>query len=623
MRFLRLIILFLMALPYTVPSHAQKDKLGKNDIAAVLTELDSVIAQKQTYHTMRQSRADSLLRVVNSCSPDVYIKKCMELYEALADFDGKQTLKALERIQKTQLYQTDANLHAWVDLNASRVYGTMGLYHKANHLTAQIDPKKLSIDERLHYYHTCRSNYEKIADYMSDISVVQDEEKQMIAYFDSILVLQPEGSGRDITIANKEVYLNHPNEALKVIQKHFDQSEGKERIYMCMALASIYELLNDKQHYIYYLAVTATEDIRSGTTEYQALPYLIHALYDEGDIDHAYQYLMCTMEDANAYPSRSLGLDVSRYFPVINATYSNHKDYEARSDKQKRNSLAITFTLLALSICVAFYLGWHQNNAAEERRRADQLQKALDQAEIADRIKTVFIQNMRHEIRTPLNAIMGFAQLMSNDLSEEERSLYNGYIKESNDQLLSTLDSIIDVSNMEVGTFNFRFEEVDVDELCKSRMADTQELLPDGVEYIYKPQQPGMRLSTDRKRVGQVLYNLLSNACKNTAHGAITLSVAHYIANDSIQFVVTDTGSGIPPDKAKVIFEHFEKLDHYSPGLGLGLYVSRLIARALGGDIYLDTKYTNGARFIFTVPNNHQASTTTESQPQKQEEVLT
>ena len=73
---------------------------------------------------------------------------------------------------------------------------------------------------------------------------------------------------------------------------------------------------------------------------------------------------------------------------------------------------------------------------------------------------------------------------------------------------------------------------------------------------------------------------------------------------DDIEFIVTDTGCGIPAEKVNVIFEHFEKLDHYSPGLGLGLYVGRLIARALGGDIQLDMLYTDGARFVFTVSNH-------------------
>ena len=323
---------------------------------------------------------------------------------------------------------------------------------------------------------------------------------------------------------------------------------------------------------------------------------------------------MCTMEDANTYPSRRLALGVSKYFPLINSSYRSHKAYLSHNEQMKRNSLIIIFTLMALALGFAFFLGWRQTKAAEERRRANQLQKALDQAEIADRVKTVFIQNMRHEIRTPLNAIMGFAQLMSNDLSDEERAAYNGYIRESNDQLLSTLDDIIDVSNMETGAFNFKFEEMNIDELCHEHIEENRGLLSPDVQILYKPKEKGITLCSDKKRIGQVLDNLISNACKNTTSGTITLDVAHYIDREKLQFVVTDTGTGVPPEKAEVIFEHFEKIDHYSPGLGLGLYVCRLIARALGGDIYLNTEHTGGAQFVFTVPNY--------TPPQEEEELI-
>lgn len=602
MRLIRiLIIILLMAFPLSVLAQFTHSKA---EIEAVLTELDSAIAHKSIYQARCQARADSLLREVNASHPDQYVKKCKELFNVLFSFDGRQSLKVLERIRKTDLYTEDANLRAWTDLNASYIYGTMGLYHKATNITNTMDTLGLSKEERVQYIRTCRANQEKISEYMADISVAQDEEHQMIAYYDEIIQLTPAGSERDLVMAQKSVYLNHPQEALKILVNILPDAKGKSQTAMSMALASAYDQLNDRDNYIYYLAQTSLNNIKSGNTRYEALPYLVYVLYEEGDINRAYSYLMCTMEDANTYPSRILALDVSKYFPVINSTYSAQKMDEAKIEKTKRNSLIVTFALLALSIAVAFYLGWHRNNAAEERKRADALQKALDQAAIADRVKTVFIQNMRHEIRTPLNAIMGFAQLMSNDLSDEERSLYNGYIQESNNQLLSTLDDIIDVSNMEVGTFNFHFEDIDIDQLCNSSMDITRELLPPGVDYFYQPFTPGLKLHSDPKRIGQVLHNLLSNACKNTTNGHITLSAAQLKASDSIQFIVTDTGVGIPPDKTDVIFEHFEKLDHYSPGLGLGLYVCRLIARALGGNIQLDTLYTDGARFIFTVPNN-------------------
>jgi signal transduction histidine kinase len=209
---------------------------------------------------------------------------------------------------------------------------------------------------------------------------------------------------------------------------------------------------------------------------------------------------------------------------------------------------------------------------------------------------------MRHEIRTPLNAIMGFAQLMSNDLSDEERSLYNSYIQESNNQLLSTLDDIIDVSNMEVGTFNFHFGEIDIDTLCTEKMEETRELLSPGVEFIYQPLPKGLKLQSDYRRIGQVLHNLLSNACKNTPSGVITISAAHLNLNDSIQFVVTDTGIGIPADQAENVFNEFVQLNEYIDGTGIGLTVARSIARRLEGDIALDTSYSGGARFLYMLP---------------------
>ena len=581
---------------------AQGPNVSKSDVEAVLVELDSAIVHKKEYQELRKAQADSLERIVSTCPPAKYVEKCKELYNLLSDIDGRGALKTLERIRRTEQYEHDTNLQAWTELNASHVYGTMGLYHKANNITAVLDPATLSTEERIHYNRTNIDNGANISDYMSDISVVQNEEVQMKAYYDDMISLMPEGLQRDIVIAQKEIYLNHPQEALKILLKRLSHAQGKDLADIHAALSSTYELLNNRDGHIYYLALAALNNIRNGITRYEALPRLVYALYEEDQIDRAYPYLMCTMEDANTYPSRTLALDVSKYFPVINATYSLHRSKEDSREKMRNNSLVVTFVLLLLALGVAFYLGWHQNQAVEEKKRADELQKALDQAAIADRVKTVFIQNMRHEIRTPLNAIMGFAQLMSNDLSDEERSLYNGYIMESNNQLLSTLDDIIDVSNMEVGTFNFHFTNIDVNQLCNERFEEIREIIPPGVEYFYRPLNKNLTLHSDRKRIGQVLHNLLSNACKNTTSGKITLSATHYEANDIIQFVVTDTGTGIPPDKTDVIFEHFEKLDHYSPGLGLGLYVCRLIARALGGDIHLDTLYTEGARFVFTIP---------------------
>jgi len=109
-----------------------------------------------------------------------------------------------------------------------------------------------------------------------------------------------------------------------------------------------------------------------------------------------------------------------------------------------------------------------------------------------------------------------------------------------------------------------------------------------------------MYLNTDGYRLKQVIVNLLSNASKFTKEGSIVLAM--HKDEGICVFSVTDTGCGIPKEKAQKIFERFEKLDEFSQGTGLGLSISKLIVEKLGGEIWVDTSYTQGAKFVFTHP---------------------
>ena len=133
---------------------AQGPNVSKSDVEAVLVELDSAIVHKKEYQELRKAQADSLERIVSTCPPAKYVEKCKELYNLLSDIDGRGALKTLERIRRTEQYEHDTNLQAWTELNASHVYGTMGLYHKANNITAVLDPATLSTEERIHYNRT-------------------------------------------------------------------------------------------------------------------------------------------------------------------------------------------------------------------------------------------------------------------------------------------------------------------------------------------------------------------------------------------------------------------------------------------------------------------------------------
>ena len=247
MRRVRIVILLLL-LNIPLSFFAESVDHSKKEVEEVLVELDGVIARKKSFLAERQTRVDSLEQIVNSCTIDVYVEKCKELFDALYDYDGREALKALQRIEKTEEYEKDPNLQAWVKLNASTIYGIMGLYYRADQLVRSIDPSVLSRDERLHYYLTLRDNYEKIAEYMADISIVVEEEKQMVTYYDNIIDLLPEGNKRDIFLADKEVYLHSPQRAVDMLSTKAEKIKGEDYYTMCLTLADANELLVDLRH---------------------------------------------------------------------------------------------------------------------------------------------------------------------------------------------------------------------------------------------------------------------------------------------------------------------------------------------------------------------------------------
>lgn len=223
--------------------------------------------------------------------------------------------------------------------------------------------------------------------------------------------------------------------------------------------------------------------------------------------------------------------------------------------------------------------------------------------EKSEQMKNLFIQNISHELRTPLNAISGFSQLMASadQLGEEERRLCSSNILRNIELLTKLVNDILDLSAMETGQIEIRTSGMSAQELLRNVAAQMAAQIPQDVELkLDLPDEP-LCFASDEKRLNQILINLLSNACKNTTEGCITMS-ASARENGIVCFAVSDTGCGIPTEKAEVIFERFEKLDRYKQGSGIGLSICRIIAEALGGKIYLDTSYHGGARFVVEIP---------------------
>ena len=156
---------------------------------------------------------------------------------------------------------------------------------------------------------------------------------------------------------------------------------------------------------------------------------------------------------------------------------------------------------------------------------------------------------------------------------------------------------------MDKGEYKVTIEDSDCESICRNAIMAAEHRLQPGVQIHFVPSmQLPFRFKTDPMRTEQVLTNLLTNACKHTKAGEIRLGCSLDEIPGMIAFSVEDTGPGIPESEAEHIFERFVKLDSFVQGTGLGLSISREIASKLGGNVFLDTSYGPGARFVFTVP---------------------
>ena len=248
---------------------------------------------------------------------------------------------------------------------------------------------------------------------------------------------------------------------------------------------------------------------------------------------------------------------------------------------------------------------------AESNEAKQKTEEAFREVQRAEVLKSIFLENLSHEIRTPLNAIVGFSDVLNSeiaeDLEEKEKAEMITLIHQ-NTALLDTLfNDILNLSELESGSYKVKTALVSVMSICQTVNEEIQRWVPEKVRLEFRPsvECPDLTLVTDAKCVQQILSNFLSNACKYTVEGSITLAFERCRHTDEsywAEFSVTDTGCGIPPEKAESIFERFEKLESFKQGTGLGLNICKSVAELLHGQVKLDTGYTCGCRFILELP---------------------
>ncbi len=244
-----------------------------------------------------------------------------------------------------------------------------------------------------------------------------------------------------------------------------------------------------------------------------------------------------------------------------------------------------------------------------QRKKAEsELIAAKEKAEESDRLKTAFLHNVSHEIRTPMNAIIGFSALLNEpDTTAEERKQFIDIIFQSGSQLLSIINDIVDIANIESGQVKLNIKEMNLNASMRSLYE----------QFSYKEKSDILKISlktgltdekavilTDGTKVIQILSNLINNATKFTSTGSVSFGYA--VKNGNLEFFVKDTGIGIPKEHHEKIFERFFQVDNVISrkfgGTGLGLSICKAYVELLGGKIWVRSEPGNGTDFRFTLP---------------------
>jgi signal transduction histidine kinase/DNA-binding response OmpR family regulator len=251
---------------------------------------------------------------------------------------------------------------------------------------------------------------------------------------------------------------------------------------------------------------------------------------------------------------------------------------------------------------------------ASQSALAMQNARLFHQLEIASQHKSTFLANMSHELRTPLNAIIGYSEMLQEDAVDEGAESLVPDLKRVNaagKHLLELINAILDLSKIEAGKMELQLDDFNVADMVNDIRAVIQPLAEkngNGLEVFC-----GTAIGTmhaDLTKVRQVLFNLLSNACKFTEKGTVSLAVARDGAGDDawLTFTVWDTGIGLTPDQLGRLFQEFSQADSATTrkygGTGLGLALSRRLCRLMGGDVTAESEAGRGSTFTVRLPAN-------------------
>ena len=300
------------------------------------------------------------------------------------------------------------------------------------------------------------------------------------------------------------------------------------------------------------------------------------------------------------------GRDARQHLDELNTLFQVD---ELKMEQQQSKFLYMVIAASSIMVALLLLLLYGWRTAIGHKKVSEELRIANEKAKASSKMKTEFVRNISHEIRTPLNILSGFTQILTTpgiDLPESEKADIQERVEENTDRITKLVDRMLELSDISSEAIIERSDKTDVKMIMEQAIVQSgisQHTLPENAdskvkfEIISNQPTDSVALITNELYAIRALSQILENAVKFTYEGSITLKTEY--TENHLRFILEDTGIGISADQADHVFEEFVQLDDFADGTGIGLTVARSIAQRMGGDLWLDTKYTQGSRFIF------------------------
>lgn len=336
---------------------------------ALLREIDGIIKNRQTYGAEKEARiADLKKLLVEAASDDQRYGFCGRLFDEYRAYNLDSSFVYAQR--KEELAHRLNKLDYLDDsaMNMAEVMGTTGMYKEALELLGKIDKKTLPDYLYGYYYHLYRTIYGLMGDYAVTEKAKKEYYRMTDLYRDSLLQINASDSlGHALVMADKCIVHARYDEAIDMLMEYYSKPslDDHAQAMITYTISEGYRLKGDKQGQKHYLALSAIADLKSAVKEYVSLRKLASLVYEEGDIDRAYNYLKCSLEDATLCNARLRTLEISQVFPIIDQAYQ----LKTKRQQQEMKVSLICISLLSVFLLVAIFFVYKQMKKVAAARR--------------------------------------------------------------------------------------------------------------------------------------------------------------------------------------------------------------------------------------------------------------